>query len=144
MAKGSFKKIQNSDRCFYGPRKLLLTGFAAGVQAKFRTLLQTIGISGVELVWANEDQTETNIEALVQLPDDSGVGRPSSLPRAIIAAGITERELHSLITGCRKAGLKQVLWATLTPTSVTWQLDQLLGELAAEHAALSRKNRNGI
>lgn len=139
MSKGSFEKIRNSDRCLYGPRKLLLTGFAADVQTRFKTVLQTLGFSDVALVWAMEEQLETVIDDLVQQPDGSGNGRSSSLPRAVIVGGITEKELHSLISGCRKAGMKQALWATLTPTSVTWRLQQLLNELAAEHAALSRK-----
>lgn len=139
MTKGRFEKIENSDKCFYGPRLLLLTGFISDVQTKFKTLLQTIGFTDLSLVWATDDQSETPIEDLVQLPDGSGTGRSSSLPRAIIVGGITEKELHQLISGCRAAGLKQVLWATLTPTSVTWQLKQLLVELAAERAALSRK-----
>lgn len=139
MSKGSFEKIRNSDRCLFGPRKLLLTGFAADVQIKFKTLLQMLGFSDLSLVWATEDQLETIIDDLVKLPDGSGNGRSSALPRAVIVGGITEKELHSLISGCRKAGMKQALWAALTPTSVTWRLQQLLSELAAEHAALSRK-----
>ena len=139
MSKGSFKRIQNSERCIHGPRQLLLTGFAAGVQERFKSLLQALGLSDVALVWATEDQSDTVIEDLTELADGSGTGRSSSLPRAIVVGGVTEKELQHLITGCRKAGLKKVLWATMTPTSVTWPLQQLLGELAAEHAALSRK-----
>lgn len=139
MSKGSFEKIQNSDKRLYGPRKLLLTGFAGNVQPKFKTLLQMLGISDVALVWATEDQLDKTIDDLVQLSDGSGSGRSSSLPRAVIVGGIAEKELHSLISGCRKAGMKQALWATLTPKSVTWRLRQLLSELAAEHAALSSK-----
>ncbi len=139
MSKGSFEKIQNSDKSLYGPRKLLLTGFAGNVQPKFKTMLQLVGISDVALVWATEDQLDTTIDDLVQLPDGTGSGTSSSLPRAVIVGGIAEKELHRLISGCRKAGMKQALWATLTPKSVTWRLRQLLGELAAEHAALSSK-----
>ncbi len=141
MSKGSFKRIERSERCVYGPRKLLLTGFSAGVQDRFKSLLQTLGILDIALVWANEDHSQMIIEDLAQLPDGSGIGGSSSLPRAIIVGGVTEKELQQLITGCRKAGLKKVLWATLTPTSVTWPLQQLLRELDAEHAALSRKKK---
>ena len=118
---------------------MLLTGFAADVQTKFKTLLQMLGFSDVALVWASENQLETIIDDLVQLPDGSGNGRSSSLPRAVIVGGITEKELHSLISGCREAGMKRALWATMTPISVTWRLQQLLSELVAEHAALSSK-----
>jgi hypothetical protein len=137
--KGSFEKIEKSDRCLHGPRKLLLAGFVADDQTRFKTLLQTLGFPDLALVWVGEEQSETLIGDLVQLPDGSGNGRSSSLLRAVIVGGISEKELGHLITGCRKAGLQQTLWATLTPTSVTWPLQQLLTELAAEHAAMSRK-----
>jgi len=139
MSEGGFKKIQDSERCIYGPRKFMLTGFAAGVQDKFKSLVETLGFSDVALVWATEEQSGSIIDDLVQLPDGTGAGRSSSLPRAIIVGGVSEKELQDLISGCRKAGLKQVLWATLTPTSVTWPLQHLLSELAAEHTALSQK-----
>jgi hypothetical protein len=139
MSKGRFEKVKNSERCLHGPRKLLLTGFAANDQPRFKSLMQSLGFSELALIWAAEAQSETLIDELVQLSDGSGLGQSSSLPRAVIVGGIREKELRSLIAGCRKAGLKQVLWATLTPTSVTWRLQQLLTELAAEHAALSRQ-----
>ena len=66
MSKGSFKKIQNSERRIYGPRKLLLTGFAASVQERFKSLLQTLGVVDVALVWATEYQSETTIDDLAQ------------------------------------------------------------------------------
>lgn len=137
MSKGNFKKIQSSGKCVHGPRALMLTGFSAGVQTRFKTLVETLGLSDVALIWATDDQSKTIIDDLVQLPDGSGSGESSSLRRAIIVGGITEHELQILISGCAKAGLKKVLWAALTPTSVTWPLGQLLSELAAEHAAMS-------
>jgi hypothetical protein len=139
MAKGRFEKIEDSDRCLHGPRMLLLTGCVAEDQTRFKTLLQALGFADLALVWAGEEQSETLIGDLAQLPDGSGNGRSSSLLRAVIVGGICEKELGRLISGCRKAGLQQTLWATLTPTSVTWPLQQLLTELAAEHAAMSRK-----
>ena len=139
MSKGKFEKVTNTDRCLHGPRMLLLTGFSADAQSKFKSLVQTLGFSKLALVWATEGQSETLIGDLVQLPDGTGSGATSSLPRAIIVGGVSEKELQRLISGCRKAGLTQVLWATLTPISVTWQLQNLLAELAAERAALSRK-----
>ena len=37
---------------------------------------------------------------------------------------------------CRNAGMRQALWATLTPMSETWMLKDLLAELSAEKEAL--------
>ena len=52
-----------------------------------------------------------------------------------------EKELIALMTVCRKTGMKDSLWATLTPTSETWTLRQLLSELAAEREALSKRKK---
>ena len=81
-------------------------------------------------------ETTTQIPAL---PPGAGRGESSTLPRAIIVAGITERQLQTLMAVCRKTGMKQALWATLTPTSETWLLKQLLAELTAERKALHKK-----
>jgi hypothetical protein len=66
------------------------------------------------------------------------------MPAAIIMAGITENELHLLMSSYRSAGLPNPLWATLTPTSEAWTLRQLLTELSAEREALesARPSRN--
>lgn len=138
MTKAGFEKLQNTEKSLFGPRKLLLTGFSSNAQTKFKTLLGMLGFSNLPPVWAASEQLDEPLSALVDLPEDFGEGVDSSLPRAIIAGGITERELRLLMSGCRNAGMKNTIWATLTPTSVTWPLKQLLAELTAEHKALSK------
>ena len=53
--------------------------------------------------------------------------------------GLTQNELHLLMSGSRQAGMKPPLWATLTPTSENWAMQDLLKELAAEHEAMQQK-----
>jgi hypothetical protein len=137
MAKAGFEKLQNSEKTLFGPRKLLLTGFSSNSQTKFKILLEMLGLSDLPIVWAASEQLDDPLNVVVDLPEDFGKGMDSSLPRAIIAGGITEKELRLLMSGCRKAGMKHTIWATLTPTSVTWPLKQLLAELTAEHKAMS-------
>jgi len=43
------------------------------------------------------------------------------------------------MAGCRKSGMQQPLWATLTPTSEDWSIRNLLNELAAEHRAMKKQ-----
>ena len=86
-------------------------------------------------------QADSLISDLLTLPNGSGFGESSQLPRAIVVSGLTERELIGLMTVCRKTGMKGALWATLTPTSETWTLRDLLAELAAEREALDRRKR---
>jgi hypothetical protein len=133
-----FERVGPSDRLLYGPRKLLLCGFAAEVQSKFAYLLEMLGLKDLALVWAADGQADALVGDLVSLPDGSGSGVSSTLPRAIVVAGLHEKELHQLMAGCRQAGMRPPLWAVLTSTSEGWPLKQLLAELAAERDALNK------
>ena len=141
MTDAGFQKVTQSDNLLYGPRKLLLCGFPAGAQPKFIRLLKMIGLSEMPMVWVSEDQADNRLADLVQLEDGSGAGASSELPRAIIMSGISQMELHLLMSGCRKSGMRQPLWATLTSTSETWSIQNLLKELAAEHEAMKKSRQ---
>ena len=139
MTDASFEKIGRSDKCLYGPRKLLLCGFPIEAQSKFKTLLGMIGLTNLPIVWANDNDGRSTLGFLMEQSDGEGEGVSSGLPRAIIVAGVEEKELHRLMSGCRQAGMMKALWATLTPTSEKWTLAALLEELAAENRAMSRQ-----
>lgn len=141
MTDGTFQKVQRSDTPMYGPEKLLLCGFPAEAQSKFAAVLEMAGLAQTPVVWANHENAGQTLSALLDLPDGTGSGRDSTLSRAVIVSGITENQLHSLMAVCRKSGMKQALWAALTPTSETWTLDGLLEELNKERKALSGKKR---
>lgn len=138
MSEGSFEKVHHSDAPLYGPPKLLPCGFSGQVQPKFRMVLEMAGLVDVPVVWVSETLSEKRLGDLIKLPDNSGAGEDSTLPRAIVVSGITENQLHSLMALCRKSGMQNALWAVLTPTSQTWTMKQLLVELQAERKALSK------
>ncbi len=141
MTDAKFEKVSNTDRPLYGPRKLLLCGFSQSVQPNFSKLLELIGLSEIPKVWVVENQADQQVCELVELEDGTGWGVSSELPRAIIMAGITQNEMHRLMTGCRESKMKPTLWATLTPISETWSIQSLLNELAAEHKAMQKRKR---
>ena len=141
MTDATFEKVSPSEKPLYGPCKLLLCGFSEKVQPNFSKLLEFIELSDTPRVWASDDQAEFRVGELIALEDGSGFGQPSNLPRAIIMAGITHNEMHQLMSGCRQAEMKPPLWATLTPISETWKLEDLLKELAAERAAMQKKSK---
>ncbi len=138
MTDGTFEKVRQSDERMYGSPKLILCGFPAPAQSKLRMVLEMVGLQGVGVVWASEKDERSSLADLIQLPDQTGAGIDSALPRAIIVSGITQNQLHGLMTVCRKSGMQQALWAALTPTSETWPLASLLSELQAERKALSK------
>jgi hypothetical protein len=141
MTDAKFEKVSQTDKPLYGPRKLLLCGFSQNVQPNFKKLLDLIGLSEIPKIWVTEDQADIRVNELMKLEDSTGWGVSSELPRAIIMAGITQNEMHQLMTGCRKSRMKPTLWATLTPTSETWTIKSLLNELAAEHEAMQKRKR---
>ena len=141
MTDAKFEKVSRTDQPLYGPRKLLLCGFSQSVQPNFNKLLELIGLSEIPKVWITENQADIQVGELVTLRDNAGFGVSSELPRAIIMAGITQNEMHRLMTGCRQSKMKQTLWATLTPNSETWTIQSLLGELAAEHREMQKRKR---
>lgn len=139
-ANATFEKVSRSDKLLYGPRKLLLCGFGAEAQKKFNAVLGMTGIADVPRVWVTTQQKSTALADLLELPDGSGAEGPSALPRAVIVAGISEAQLISMMTICKKSGMQQTLWAVLTPVSEKWTVAQLLAELAREREAFQKKS----
>jgi hypothetical protein len=137
--KSSFEKVSRSEKLLYGPRKLLLCGFGAEAREKFNGVLGMIGLADVPRVWVATEQGEMTLADLLELADGSGAEAASGLPRAIIVSGITEAQLISLMTVCKKSGMQQPMWAVLTPVSEKWTVSQLLTELAREREALQKR-----
>ena len=141
MTDAKFEKISPTQKPLYGPRKLLLCGFSQDVQPNFIKLLELIGLSEIPKVWVTDNQADIQVGELITLPNSTGFGVSSELPRAIIMAGITQNEMHALMSGCRQSKMKPTLWATLTPTSESWTIRSLLNELAAEHKAMQQRKQ---
>lgn len=137
----TFEKVTASDKPMYGPRKLLLCGFPADAQPKFKTLLKKAGLADLPEIWVAAAQAGLRLTDLLDLADGTGEGVSSLLSRAIIVSGITEKELHTLMNACRQTGMKAALWATVTPTSETWTLEQLLTELEVERTAMNNMKK---
>ena len=138
MSDGGFEKVSQSDEPMYGPRKLLICGFSSEIQPHVAKLLEVLKLSDIPRIWVTAEHAGSLISDVLALEDNTGWGVTSELPRSIIMCGLTQNELHLLMSGSREAGMKPPLWATLTPTSETWTIQDLLKELAAEHQAMQQ------
>jgi hypothetical protein len=135
----SFSPVSETSQALYGPRKLLICGFTAEGQAFLDDVITASKITDLPLIYAITSDLEIFLADILAYPKNTGRGDASRMPAAIIMAGITEKELHQLMSSYRYAGLPNPLWATLTPTSENWTLRQLLKELAAEKEALAKQ-----
>ena len=142
MKQSGFEKLERSKNVLYGPRKLILCGFSAPAQAKFKTLLDMIGCTDLPLVWTNSENYRLTLSELLELENGYRQGHGSDMVRAIIASGITQIELHRLMNGSRQAGMQKALWAVLTPVSEKWTLSKLLHELKAEQKKMAERSRS--
>ncbi len=122
----------------YGKPSILACGFDLKAQSGFKTIVELAGLANVPLIWPGSEQAGLTLGQLSELADGTGWGQASKLPRAVIVAGITAARLHGLMGICRQAGMRRALWATLTPTSETWTLNQLLAELERERTAMEK------
>ncbi|MDJ0720136.1 MAG: DUF3783 domain-containing protein [Desulfobacterales bacterium] len=139
----TFSRVARSANRLYGPRALLVCGFTPEGQTAILERIEAAEITPLSVVFATTEDLETELRELFARESGTGCDQPSRMPAAIIMAGISEAELHTLMERYRSAGLPWPLWATLTPTSETWTLRALLKELAAERAALAAKSSPG-
>ncbi len=144
MSKNTFKKVKKSAKPLYGERALLVCGFSPEEQKTLAAFLEAENLGDLAVVYATEADSTQTLQDLFSRPDKAGSGAASGLSRAIIVAGITEGELHRLLSAYKNQGLPRPLWATLTPYSDTWPLADLITELQREREAMEGKKKNEI
>ena len=141
MTQATFSKVTRSEKPMYGPRRILACGYDLADLTRLAGLLAACGLAGVGVVHVADDQAETALVDLFALSPAAAPPAPSRFSRAVIVAGITEKELHALLDAYRKSGMPPQLWAALTPTSEKWPLTRLLAELEAERKAMQRRQK---
>lgn len=139
MSNGTFSKVEATDERMYGPRGLIACGYPPEEHAPLTQFLEQVLGMETAVCFASEQIQEQTLKEIFALPHGTGTGTPSNLTRAMVISGCTQRELHTLMSGYRQAGLPPQLWATLTPISENWSLNALLAELVKESEAMNRK-----
>jgi hypothetical protein len=137
--KGDFNRIEKSEKRMYGPRGLLVCGYAEKERNVFLDFISDINMNDVPVIYAVNEDVSKNLGELFAYEHRAGITGASELPRAVIMSGLTQSELHGLMGAYREVGFVTQLWASLTPTSETWTLKTLLLELLAEARAMQRK-----
>ena len=141
MEHNGFQKIKKSGRRMYGPEKILVCGYSGPEHQAFLDFLNEIGLGSIPVIFVKENDSHITLGELLRRQGGSGLGEDSHLKRAVIMSGLTQEDLHLLISAYKGAGLPPQLWATLTPTSENWPIGFLLQELEKEANAM-KKLRN--
>ncbi len=139
--KGTMRKVGQSSKRMFGPRKLLVCGYPETQQQPLLSLLKRGGLSSVPVIFATNSDIQRILKEILEADDKHGHGENSDMKRAVIMSGFTQKELHSLMTAYRKSKLPTQHWATLTPVSESWAVTDLLDELEAEAEAIKKQRR---
>jgi len=141
MSPSGFSKVGASARKrLYGPRAILVCGYAAAEQDMLLGMLERFHLGEIPVVFATGGDMDLHVGAALTSPPGHGHGEDSPLPRAMVLSGVTEKELSTIMAAWKHLGLPRQNWATLTPTSAGWPLIDLLTELDLERVALSPKS----
>lgn len=139
MTQGTFQKVGQTEQRMYGPRAMLVCGFAPAEQGAFMKLIGSLAFADLPVIFAAAADDGELLGDLLKRPDQSGRDAAAGPARAVIMSGITENELHQMLNAYRQTGLPRPLWATLTPVSETWTLSALLAELEQERRAMEQE-----
>jgi len=140
MSPSGFSKIgKSAKKRLFGPRVALASGYTAAEQNLFLAMLERFHLADLPVVFATGADMDRTVGEILAAAPGHGHGEDSPLPRAVVLSGITEKELTTIMAAWKHLGLPPQNWATLTPTSATWPLLDLLAELDLERLALAPK-----
>ena len=109
MSEGEFQKVTQSSERMYGPKGIIFCGFSAMEHEPLVNALSQIGFGDRPLIFATHADIEKNITDVLASADRSGMGESAEMPRAIIMSGSTQKEVHTLMTAFKEAGLPPAL-----------------------------------
>jgi hypothetical protein len=141
MTDTTFHRVGKSEKRMFGPPCLVVCGYRSDEQDGIISLIKGCGLLDHPVVFAGERDAGAILGEIVKRESGKGRGLDSGLARAIIMSGLTENELHSLLSAYRNRKLPQQLWATLTPISEGWTLTALLKELSTEAEAFRKRQQ---
>jgi hypothetical protein len=137
MPAPGFSKIKNSaKKRLFGPRRCLACGYTAAEQEALLAMMLRWNFADMPALFAGAADMDRRLGEILAESAGYGQGQDSPLPRAVILSGLTEKELNTFMAAWKHLGLPRQNWATLTPTSETWALMDLLTELDLERVAL--------
>jgi|GEM_PF-233465 len=122
------------------PKTALCAGFS---EAKLRALSAVLSAQEIAPRPVSPRELGQTVGALAGLDAPAAIPEGFAPRRAdtecLVLCGLDPAALDRLLAALREAGLSVPYKAVLTPVSRGWRLDDLIGELAAEHEAVAKQ-----
>ena len=143
MTDHDMQKMKNDDRTFPGPKLFLVSGYDEGDLETLRTFLDSAGFEDVAVKCCTAEQINDSLENVL---NGDTIGEPvgsDRLPCTMLFSGLTPADVKQVMSQFKDCGLQRPIFATTTPTNLTFSLKELLLHLIEEQKAAmgNRPNR---
>ena len=134
----TFRRIDESDARRFGERTLLLVGFSREESELIGRRAERVGAGAIHCILLTDELLLGTVgEALAVVGQRPDVV-PADLPRFIVLSGLSGAEVHAFLDGYASTGLPRPIFASATPTNLSFPVKGLLKELAAEHVEMMK------
>lgn len=135
MTDTDFQQMKNDNRIFPGPRAFLVSGYNGQEVSELSAFLDTLGYNGIPIRACGESQLNDTLETVLSSDSPEDPAADGALPHVMVFSGMTSADVQTVMRGFSKSGLRRPVFATTTPTNMTFTLKELLRHLLEEQRA---------
>ncbi|MBN2529204.1 MAG: DUF3783 domain-containing protein [Deltaproteobacteria bacterium] len=129
------KLAKGTERTFPGPRLFLVSGYDTEDINTLAAYLQSIGYSGVKVKGCAATQIEETLETVLHSDIDETPAGRGQLPNTMIFSGMMPSDVQRVMRTFSQCGLQRPIFATTTPTNLSYTMKKLLLHLLEEQRA---------
>ena len=138
MADATFQRVDSRDDDAFGPPAVLLCGFSKESEPAFREVLEALGATEHRLVYCSPNMLEGTVEQALTVGADDDPAPPEALPQVVLLSGLSSAQIQGFLHEYRARGLPATIFASSTPTNLTFTVKGLLRELLREQREMSK------
>lgn len=132
----SFEKMQDTDNQIIHARTcILIYGFTPQELKSLKNITRLTGLND-QILLSKDTLSTTIVDLLENNPLQVSVATEIPSYKAIIFNNVPSNRMNAFIESLKKFRIPRPLMATVTETSITWTVDELIQNLAAERYAL--------
>ena len=135
MTDTDFQQMKNDNRLFPGPRAFLVSGYNPQEVSELSVFLNAFGYDGIPIRACCESQLNDTLESVLACESPEDPAADGALPHVMVFSGMTSADVQTVMRGFSKSGLSRPVFATTTPTNMTFTLKELLRHLLEEQKA---------
>lgn len=135
MTDSDFEKMTDAVRPFPGPELFLVSGYEREEIKQLTAFLQSIGYPNAAVKFCTEAQLNDTLESVLNEPPAGEPAGKGKLPNTMVFSGMTRADVQTVISRFKECGLPRPIFATTTPSNLSFKVRELLRHLIEEQRA---------